>query len=372
MASSMAWMNLVIASLLSLHFILVRATIVRDDIIDEPSSAAVYDHLPKSSSDILARHTCGGEDVMILLGNFVNNKNEIDDPFYRWVISARHTTWNPPGWEVALPRWINRTTARDHVTTSAADGEEDGVGYYARVFDLLDSAREGNLLPVPIDVASICHKGMKSPNNARTDHDDDDDAGGGSTLPPGHRWRGHDACIEQLRSTARVSSSCIDIPGIVVANPNPPMKVNNPCHLPYRMVDGAHRMCLRKYLLHVATAELVDLEGTTVDVPIDDHGELPRRRRHLRDVIDGARYGPFFVLDQATFEAALTNVDPKSTWAKDKHRLMHAVTGDLRLEWQAWMGRVMDRVWEGDDDAVSKWDCSSVADGAESCQHRHT
>jgi hypothetical protein len=336
MASLIAWMNLIVASLLTSHFILVRATAVHDE--SESSSAAVYDHLPKSSSDILTKHSCRGDDVIRLLnGNFDNN-NGNDDPFFRWVISARHTTWNPPGWEIALPRLINRTSAIDGVITiSAAAEREDDDRYYARVFDLLNWARELNLLPVPIDIASICHKGMNSPNNMRPD-----DGGEGSPLSSGLPWWGHDACIEQLRSITRISSSCIDIPGIIVANPNPPMKVNNPCHLPYRLVDGAHRICLRKYLLHVAAAELAELEGTTIEEPVDDDGEVPRRMRHLRETIDRARNGFFLVLDQTTFEATLTTVDPHSSWARDKHHLMQSVTREVRLEWQAWMGRVMD------------------------------
>lgn len=330
-------MNLIAASLLTSHFILVRATAFHDE--SESSSAVVYDHLPKSSSDILTKHSCRDDDVMRLLdGNFDDN-NGNNDPFFRWVISARHTTWNPPGWEVALPRLVNRTSAIDDVltTSTSANEEQDDDRYYARVFDLLNWARERNLLPVPIDITSICHKGMNSSNNMRPY-----DGREGLPLSSGLPWWGRDACIEQLRSVTRTSSACIDIPGIIVANPNPPMKVNNPCHLPYRMVDGAHRMCLRKYLLHLATAELAELEETTTEGPVDDDGEVPRRMRHLRMAIDKVRYGPFLVLNQATFEAMLTSVDPHTSWARDKHLLMQTVKGEVRLEWQTWMGRVMD------------------------------
>ncbi|KAL3802571.1 hypothetical protein ACHAW5_011326 [Stephanodiscus triporus] len=337
--------------------ILVRA----NDNDEDAEPAAVHRHLPQSSSDVLASHSCKGDDVRRLLEN---DDDGDDGTFFRWVLSARHSTWDPPGWEVAFPRLHRPSTSssRDVPSTISAE-EDDGDKYYARVFDLLDWSRGRNLLPVPVDISLICHKGMDSPNNNTTE------GRGGSRHSAGLPWDA--SCAKQLRSTARVSSSCIDIPGIIVANPPPPMRANNPCHLPYRMVDGAHRICLRKYLLHVATEELIGLEGVDDDDvgasengTSSDDGSRHRRTMRLREVIDRARIGHFLVLDQTTFESMLTNVDPHSHWAKDRHHMKSAVTTELRREWQAWMGRVMDRVWEADSDDAAL-ECSSASGTSE-------
>jgi hypothetical protein len=364
----------VVLFLLLLH-LLVRAN-DRDE--DAEQAAVHYRHLPQSSSDILASHSCKVDDVRRLLEDEDNDDD--DGPFFRWVLSARHTTWDPPGWEVASPRphLPSTSSSRDVPSTAAAEGEDDGDKYYARVFDLLDWSRGRNLLPVPVDISLICHKGMNSSNNSLE--------GGWSRHSAGLPWDA--SCTKQLRSTARVSSSsCIDIPGIIVANPPPPMRVNNPCHLPYRMVDGAHRICLRKYLLHVATEELIGLEGvaaaaadydddddddydganengTTSDAVPNDDGSLHRRMMRLREVIDKAGKGHYLVLDQTTFESMLTNVDPHTHWAKDRHHMKSAVTTELRREWQAWMGRVMDRVWETESDDAAL-ECSSASGTSE-------
>ena len=334
--------------------LLLLSLLVRANNHDENAELAAVDHLPKSSSDILALHSCTGDYVQRLLNG------EHDDPFFRWVLSAVHSTWNPLGWEVALPR-LNHTSYRDDVSTTA---QEKGDKYYARVFDLLNWSRERNLLPVPIDIASICHKGMDSTNTPEGEE---------GSRQTGLPWR--NACQEKLRSTTRLSSSCIDIPGIIIASPRPPMRVNNPCHLPYRMVDGAHRICLRKYILHVATAELVELEnlvagageanenGRTANLSNDD-GTRRRRMQELREVINRTRYAPFLVMNQTTFESMLTSVNPHSSWARDKHHLAEVVTREMWLEWQAWMGRVMDRVWDAKSDD-SELKCSSMDGSSE-------
>jgi hypothetical protein len=153
------------------------------------------------------------------------------------------------------------------------------------------------------------------------------------------------------------------------------------------MVDGAHRICLRKYILHVATAELVELEnlveaaaatssgeaeennGRTAanPPPNDDAGgrSLRRRMRELREVIGRTRYAPYLVLNQTTFESMLTSVDPHSSWAKDKHHLTKVVTRELRVDWQAWMGRVMDRVVGNVEDDSAALKCSSMDGSSE-------
>ena len=379
----MTWINLLQVILLLSH-LLVRANIIHDD--ENAEFAGAANHLPGPSSDVLlASHSCTGDYVKSLLENGSSREQRRDGPFFRWVLSAVHTTWNPPGWDVALPAGSNRnmSSCGDDVITSTTVGGENGDKYYARVFDLLNWSRERNVIPILVDIASICHKGMNSTNTPEGGgHNISDERQSAGVLP---RWR--NACREKLTSTTRLSSSCIDIPGILVASPPPPMKVNNPCHLPYRMVDGAHRICLRKYILHVATAELVELEnlveaaaatssgeaeennGRTAanPPPNDDAGgrSLRRRMRELREVIGRTRYAPYLVLNQTTFESMLTSVDPHSSWAKDKHHLTKVVTRELRVDWQAWMGRVMDRVVGNVEDDSAALKCSSMDGSSE-------
>ena len=150
-------------------------------------------------------------------------------------------------------------------------------------------------------------------------------------------------CHKQLSSTSRISSSCIDIPGIVVGTPSPPMEVNNPCHLQYRMVDGAHRICLRKYLLTLLSRELTELEERLAkqsDTSNNIHTEVQQKKL----LLDQTKHGSFLVLNQTTFESMLMSSDPHKTWAKTKESLMKDITNDVKLDWKVWMGQVMDHV----------------------------
>jgi len=362
---SMRWINLLRVILLLSH-LLVRANIHDDENANE--FAAAVNHLPGSSSSdvLLASHSCSGDYVKSLLENGSSSReqrHDYDDPFLRWVLSAIHKTWDPPGWDVALPAGLNRNKSSsgggDDITPTTVEGD-NGDKYYARVFDLLNWSRERNVFPIIVDIASICHKGMNSTNTP--------EGGGRNNIPDG-----------------RQSAGLL-----------PPMKVNNPCHYPYRMVDGAHRICLRKFILHVATAELVGLENlveaaaaasasatsggeaeenngrtTAANPPPNDDDDddgarsLRRRMRELREVIGRTRYAPYLVLNQTTFESMLTSVDPHSSWARDKHHLTRVVTGELRMDWQAWMGRVMDRVVGNVEDDSAALKCSSMDGSSE-------
>jgi len=220
----MRWINLLRVILLLSH-LLVRANIHDDENANE--FAAAVNHLPGSSSSdvLLASHSCSGDYVKSLLENGSSSReqrHDYDDPFLRWVLSAIHKTWDPPGWDVALPAGLNRNKSSsgggDDITPTTVEGD-NGDKYYARVFDLLNWSRERNVFPIIVDIASICHKGMNSTNTP--------EGGGRNNIPDGRqsagllpRWR--DACREKLRSTTRISSSCIDIPGILVASPPPP------------------------------------------------------------------------------------------------------------------------------------------------------
>ena len=254
--------------------------------------------LPHTSSDFFASYSCRSADEVV--------ENEENDSFFKWVLSARHTTWQPAGWEIDMPQ----------------DGK-----YYARVFDLLNYARVFDLLPVSVDIASICHKGSESqyivppkPN---------------AHIPKEIWYDLWNTCNKQLLSTERTSNSCIDVPGVLIRNPDPPLKVNNPCHLEYRMVDGAHRLCLRKYLLALLTGELHHCENT-----------MDNTCMHLENLIDQTTHGQYIVLNQTTFLSMLMSSDPHTSWARSEKHLMTDITKEMQMDWKKWMGRVMDCVWE--------------------------
>ncbi|KAL7541405.1 hypothetical protein ACHAXR_010896, partial [Thalassiosira sp. AJA248-18] len=214
---------------------------------DRGTTLTSTDELPKTSTDFIDSYSWKGAEELPLLSS------KDDDSFFRWVLLARHTTWLP-GWEVAMPRGNNM-----HMNVT-----EDEKHQYVRVFDLLNWSRKQNLLPVPADISSICHKGMEVQYNTNMGEISRGDNERIPPIPnafiPTEMWSNlWNTCNKKLLSSSRISSSCIDIPGILVANPSPPLKINNPCNLEYRMVDGAHRICLRKYLLTLLTGELKEL-----------------------------------------------------------------------------------------------------------------
>ena len=319
--------------------------------------------LPKTSADFFASSSCA-DDVTFF--------DQDDESFMRWVLSARHVTWNP-GWEV-VP---NANATRDESAGGDVNNDEEGpskttVGYYARVFDLLNWSMLENLLPTPVSTSKVCHKGMELDlQDDKTNNDFTNIPLKPNTHIPTERWTSlWNTCRKQLLSKSRVSSivtqqsssSCIDIPGIIIENPSPPLKVNNPCHLEYRMVDGAHRMCLRKYVLSLLWGELIESKerlkdaesdiDTTKETNSDTSSEnfsptvleIKSQISYTQQLIQQTSIGFFLVLNQTNFQSFLTNSDPHTSWAQSKSTLMHGFTQDLKLKWAQWMDRVMNRV----------------------------
>ncbi|KAL9190712.1 hypothetical protein ACHAXT_000418 [Thalassiosira profunda] len=283
------------------------------------------DGLPQTSADFFAAYSCndGGEWTLL-------NHDE-EGSFYRWVLAGRHITLHP-GWGVA--------------TGSPADDDNNAGGetQYARVFDLLNWAREQKLMPVPADIASICHKGMEARyiEGARWAN-----ANRLPSKPNPHisneMWNNlWGDCHKQLLSTTRLASACIDVPGVLVASPNPPWKANNPCHMEYRMVDGAHRLCLRKYALVLLHGELTELKELAKEpneeMPTD---EIKHQIEQTRRLIHQTSQGQYIVLDQATFASMLRKDDPHETWARSKEHLLKELPHDERQDWKEWMKLVL-------------------------------
>ena len=320
-------------------------------IISSQESDDIGQWLPRTYSDFQNKFTCINEqDLENRIGN--------EDDFILWVVSARHTTWTH-GWAVPL------ANNADFDIGSAHGSSEK---YYARVFDLLNKSRLQNLFPEWIDADNICHKGMevmfgyasnglvmtpKKPNKYISDDT-------WSTL-----WA---TCHKQLNDPTRISTSCIDIPGIVVSNPNPPYKVNNPCHYEFRMVDGAHRLCLRKYLMTLIEGQLSynKLQLALTD-EIHNSSERASIQSHIAKLqldMKRAHHGSFFVLNQTTFESLLTNIDPQSSWAKDENTLMQGISIDLIYDWKQWMTRVMANLRVGEPRNVA---CTIGDGGSQEC-----
>ena len=274
--------------------------------------------LPASSDEFIASYTCNNTDVQ----KFLTQQEE--GGFFRFVVAARHTT-HQSGWEVNNSYNTNDTNSNKK--------------YYARVFDLLNYSRKHNLLPESIGNYEICHKGMERQyhlDDKTNNWSDDDDIKlkKPNKFIPSESWTNlWDICHKQLSSSERLSSTCIDIPGVVVERPVD--KANNPCNKKYRMVDGAHRICLRKYLLLLLQGELVELD-------INEQ-KLIQQKKQLMHFYNQSMS---IVLNQTAFESMLINHDPHTTWARDKQFLMNDITKNLQLDWKEWMGRVMNRVEE--------------------------
>ena len=85
------------------------------------------------------------------------------------------------------------------------------------------------LQPQPAPLAHVCHKGMATADDAAVDGLPTDGAKGLRRI-----------CGARLREASRMAYACPSVPGILVRTEQ------NPCGLPYRMVDGAHRICAFK------------------------------------------------------------------------------------------------------------------------------
>ena len=124
------------------------------------------------------------------------------------------------------------------------------------------------------------------------------------------------------------------------------------------MVDGAHRMCLRKYLLTLLTGELAELEelvkGATYKTSTDNiYSQIQQKQR----LINQTTHGLFLVMNQTTFQTMLMSSDPHTSWAKNKEHLMIDITKEVQVDWKKWMGRVMDRVWQSKNESWGE-ECS--------------
>ncbi|KAL3789901.1 hypothetical protein HJC23_010586 [Cyclotella cryptica] len=287
--------------------------------------------LPRTSTQFLKWFTCSNANDFL-------HHIQYNDKFIQWVLSARHTTWTS-GWEVVITKSLKSIKRRE--------SKYDTNGkYYSRVFDLLNWSRMQNSLPQLIDVDEICHKGMEK----LTVEDIDIGVIKNNVIPPEKPnlnipdetwtmlWK---TCHKQLNAQARIESSCIDIPATVVSNPDPPRKVNNPCHLAFRMVDGAHRLCLRKFLMSLVEGELLDyqIQLATEDVLANSSkNEIQSEIATLQMTMKRTYQLSVFVLNQTIF------LDPHVSWARNEDTLTKVISADVKVDWVRWMERVMTHV----------------------------
>ena len=147
------------------------------------------------------------------------------------------------------------------------------------------------------------------------------------------------SCHKKLSSKERTASNCIDIPGVVVSSSNPD-KPNNPCNKEYRMVDGAHRMCLRKYALVLLEGEVVELQSLLTKASGLDRQDIIDQISIKRNVIDKVSHVIVFDIDQETFESMLiyshNPIRHHQEWAERVQ-----LSQELKDEWKLWMHRVL-------------------------------
>jgi hypothetical protein len=292
--------SIVLLALICVVMLCMCGVVVHSQQVEEASVL----NLPKTSSEFFASFSFNCDDQTL----------ELNDSFNRWVLWSIHST-NKPYWHI-----------------------EDKS--HARVFDLLNFSRQVGLMPKLIDINKICHKGMEhlqKVNNA------------GISAPPKppnehiptalwtSLWV---SCHKKLSSKQRTASNCIDIPGMVVRSSNP-SKSNNPCNKEYRMVDGAHRMCLRKYALSLLEGEITELQSLLaktngLDFRKDIIGQITDKENMIAKVSNAM----FLEIDQETFESMLIHSDDPFRHHEEWAQTMH-LSQELIDEWKLWMRRVL-------------------------------
>jgi len=193
-------------------------------------------------------------------------------------------------------------------------------------------------MPRPIDVDKICHKGMENLQEVNN---------GNIRVPqkpngwiPTALWNDlWISCHKKLSSKERTASNCIDIPGMVVSS----SKSNNPCKKEYRMVDGAHRLCLRKYGLALLEGEVAELQSLLKASGSDERQDIIDQITDKQNMIDNVSHPMVLEMDQAMFESMLIYSDNPvrhhQEWAKTTE-----LSQELKDDWKLWMRRVLEFV----------------------------
>lgn len=290
-----------------MFFALICATLCISGVVVRSEQIDATSNLPKTSGEFFALFTSKGADETLELMQIDKGK-----PFTRWVLWSIHI--------VDKPHW--RIENKSH----------------ARVFDLLNWSRQQGLMPRSVHIDKICHKGME--------HLQEVDNGGISIPPkpkgsiPTASWDDlWISCHKKLSSKERTASNCIDIPGVVVSSSNPD-KPNNPCNKEYRMVDGAHRMCLRKYAIVLLEGEVAELQSLLTKASGLDRQDIIDQITSKRNLIDMVSNVMVFDIDQETFGSMLmTSHNPvrhHQEWANKMQ-----LSQEVKDEWKFWMRRVL-------------------------------
>ncbi|KAL7470958.1 hypothetical protein ACHAXS_011246 [Conticribra weissflogii] len=315
--------------------------------------------LPKSSAAYLSSSSCADDMRMYDAEN---------ESFKKYILAGRHAT-SGLGWEVTPPprEFCQEDSgvcrANDNIMNAHDETSESNDGYYVRVFDLLNTAMQHDFLPMRIDISDVCHKGMEVEYQCLGGCQSEDEKISNmkhndfANIPPKPNsfiptktWSSLWTTCHKKLSDERVSSSCIDIPGILVESSQKPLHFNNPCRLNYRMVDGSHRLCFRKYILSLLEGELIELKQQLIDFERNTASQkellndIQYKIMQKHQLLDQTTKGYFFVLNQTTFETLLTNRDPSVTWAKSRAILMRELTVDFKMKWERWMKKVMDHI----------------------------
>ena len=264
-------------------------------------------NLPKTSAEFFALFSSkGASETLELL--------QIDkgNAFNKWVLWSLHSV-NKHHWRIE-----NKS--------------------HARVFDLLNWSRQQGLMPRLIEINKICHKGME--HLQEVDNNDIAIPPKPNGQIPTSSWTELWISCQKLSSKERTASNCIDIPGIVVSSSNPD-KPNNPCKKEYRMVDGAHRMCLRKYGLVLLEGEMAELQSLlTTANGLDERQDIIDKITDKENMITKVSQAMFFEMDQEMFESVLIYSDNPVRHHKEWAQTVH-LSQVLKDEWKLWMRRVL-------------------------------
>ena len=117
-----------------------------------------------------------------------------------------------------------------------------GTGYHLGVGRMLLKVAERNAYPQPIDIQLICHKGMEESSDVQP------------PLGLPKRPERFEKICKRLNDSERMASACPAIPGILLRSRQ------NPCHTPFRMLDGAHRLCSYKNTLLDSGGAIIERE----------------------------------------------------------------------------------------------------------------
>jgi hypothetical protein len=136
-------------------------------------------------------------------------------------VDEQNTCNSTPAAECGRPKTFLHVLRSTHSLSGVWDFDRRGEGFHVRVGAAINHIVERRLRPRNVPLTRICHKGMKRASDELTARLERD-------------------CGARLATVERMQHVCARVPGVLVRSSQ------NPCGTPYRMIDGAHRLCAHK------------------------------------------------------------------------------------------------------------------------------